>query len=368
MTMRRRLAYLCLETPREGQGASTHMREIVRGLLASGWQVELFATDRGGASAGTSYLARVVDYARIQWALCRALRRFDAIYVRAHFAALPMALVARLQTVPVFQEINGSPADLGVTYRWLKPFVGGLAWSYRLQLQHASHVFAVTSGLVEWVRRTVPHSRVSLVPNAANTELFRPDGPVAPIAGRYVIFVGGLVAWHGVATMLAATCSPDWPGDVRLVIVGDGIERAQVKAAAQDSPVVLWLGRRAYHEVPGLLRGAIAALCVIHDPDGRSATGVAPLKLFEAIACGIPVIASDLPFQADIVRAHALGMVVPAGSPDALARAVATLTAHREEARAMGQRGAAYARVHGSWLARAEEICTVMARTVDGIA
>jgi len=364
--MRRRLAYLCLETPHEGQGASTHVREIVRGLLASGWQVELFATGCGGASAGTWYLARVVDYVRVQWALYRALRRFDAIYVRAHFAALPLALVARRRAVPVFQEVNGSPADLGVTYRWLRPFLGALTWSYRVQLRHASHVFAVTSGLVEWVCRTVRHTRVTLVSNAADTELFHPDGPVAPIGGRYVIFVGGLVAWHGIATMLAATHSPRWPRDVRLVVVGDGIERARVEAAAQDGSTVLWLGRRSYEEVPELLRGAVAALCVIDDPDGRSATGVAPLKLFEALACGLPVIASDLPFQADIVRSHGLGIVVPAGSSVALASAVATLATRPEDARAMGRRGAAYARAHASWSARAGETCSIMARTLDG--
>jgi glycosyltransferase involved in cell wall biosynthesis len=366
--MRRRLAYLCLETPREGQGAATHVREIVRGLLASGWQVELFATGCGGASAGTSYLSRIVDYARVQWALYRALGRFDAVYVRAHFAALPLALAARLRAVPVFQEVNGRPADLGVTYRWLRPFLGALAWSYRVQLRHASHVFAVTGGLVEWVRRSVRHTRVTLIPNAADTDLFRPDGPVAPIGGPYVIFVGGLVAWHGIETMLAATRSAQWPRDVRLVVVGDGVERVRVKAAAQSDSTVLWLGLRSYEEVPELLRGAIAALCVIDDPDGRSATGVAPLKLFEALACGLPVIASDLPFQADIVRSHALGIVIPAGSGEALARAVATLAADPEEARAIGRRGAAYARAHGSWSARAGETCSIMARTVDGTA
>jgi glycosyltransferase involved in cell wall biosynthesis len=360
-----RLAYLSLETPRPGQASQTHIDEIIASLRQSGWQVELFATTRGGASSHASYLQRLLDYGRVQLALGRRLKEFDAVFARSHFMALPLVVWANWRKLPVVQEINGKPADIGVTYPALKPFAPLFAWLYRVQYRMASHLVAVTEGLAQWARGFAGHDRVSVVSNGANTELFRPDGPRADIAGRYVIFVGGLVAWHGIGTMLAALREPAWPADVRLVIVGDGIERGKVEAAQAD-PRLLWLGRQPYEAVPALLRGALAALCVIEDQDGRSAAGVAPLKLFEAMACGIPVIVSDLPFQADMVRQANAGLVVPSANPAAIAAAVATLGGAPDEAVEQGRNGATYVAREASWQQRGREIDRILASQLTG--
>lgn len=354
-----RLAYLSLETPRPGQASQTHIDEIIAGLSDCGWQVELFATARGGASARTSFLRRLFDYCRVQQALARRLDEFDAIFIRSHFMGLPLALLAGWRKRPVVQEINGKPADIGVTYPALKPFSPIFSWLYRAQYRRAAHLLAVTPGLVDWAKAFAGHDRVSLVSNGANTALFKPEGPTGPIEGHYAIFVGGLVAWHGVGTMLAALRDPAWPADVKLVVVGDGIERGRIEAAKGD-PHLIWLGRRAYREIPALMRGALAALCVIEDQDGRSSSGVAPLKLFEAMACGAPVIASDLPFQADIVRQSRAGLVIPAAAPERLASAVHQLSADVPAARDMGANGAAYVVREASWRRRSEDINQIL--------
>ncbi|MGX1786684.1 glycosyltransferase [Bosea sp. NPDC055332] len=358
-----RLAYLSLETPRPGQASQTHIDEIIASLRDCGWQVELFATTRGGASARTSFLQRLLDYGRVQLALGRRLSEFDAVFVRSHFMALPLALWARRRKIPVVQEINGKPADIGVTYPALKPLSPIFSWLYRTQYRMAAHLVAVTEGLAQWARGFAGHDRVSVVSNGANTELFTPAGPRADIAGRYVIFVGGLVAWHGVGTMLAALQDPSWPDEVKLVIVGDGIERHKLEAAKAD-PRLLWLGRQPYEAIPALLRGALAALCVIEDQDGRSASGVAPLKLFEAMACGVPVIASELPFQAEIVRQAGAGLIVPPASASAVAKAVKTLAAEPDKAAMLGENALAYVLREASWQQRGGEVDRILRAVV----
>jgi glycosyltransferase involved in cell wall biosynthesis len=350
-----RLAYLSLETPRPGQASQTHIDEIIAGLRDAGWQVELFATRSGGASTRSSFLRRLLDYGHVQLSLARRLSSFDAVFARSHFMALPLALWARWRGIPVVQEINGKPADIGVTYPAVKSLAPVFSWLYRTQFRLAAHLIAVTDGLAHWARSFANHDRVSVVSNGANTALFNPNGPSADISGRYVVFVGGLVAWHGIGTMLAALKEPAWPADVRLVIVGDGIEREKV-AAAEGDPCLLWLGRQPYEAIPALLRGALAALCVIEDQDGRSASGVAPLKLFEAMACGIPVIASDLPFQADLVRSTDAGLIVPPAVASAVASAVKSLADVPEKGRLLGRNGAAYVAREASWHQRGLEI------------
>lgn len=305
----RRLAYLSLETPRPGQASDTHVREIIAGLRRLGWRVELFATRAGGASAGGGYLTRVADYARVEAALAHRLRDFDVLYARAHFAAAPIARLARARGLKVVHEINGAPGEIGVTYPFLRPFAGAIAGLYRVQFAAADRLFPVVEGLGEWARGFAGHDRVTVVPNGVDADLFSPDGPVHAPGYRYVAFVGGLAAWHGVGVMLAALDDPAWPKDVRLVVAGDGPERRLLDAARD--PRLVRLGRVPQEETPALLRGAIAALCPIENPAGRSGYGVAPLKLYEAMGCGAPVIASDLPHQADLVRGLGAGLVTP---------------------------------------------------------
>jgi glycosyltransferase involved in cell wall biosynthesis len=94
----------------------------------------------------------------------------------------------------------------------------------------------------------------------------------------------------------------------------------------------------------------------IVDVSGRAATGLAPLKLFETLAAGLPVIVTEYPTQADFVRDNACGMVVTAGDAGALARAVAALAADPIAAREMGARGRRAVEREHSWDLRAAEV------------
>ncbi|MBL8589443.1 MAG: glycosyltransferase family 4 protein [Methylobacteriaceae bacterium] len=359
MTRRGALAYLSLETPREGQASRTHVDEVIGALRRLGWRVDLYATGHGGASARGRYARRILDYLAVEARLARRLSDYDALYVRAHFAAAPVVRLARARGLAIVHEINGAPSEFAVTYPGLQSLAATVEWLYRAQFRSADHLVAVTPGLAQWARDFAGHRRVAMVPNGANGELFVPSGPRCEPGYAYVIFVGGLVAWHGVDTMLAALDDPAWPPALKLVVVGDGVERARLEAAA-GHPRLVWLGRRPYAEVPALLRGATAALCVIADPHGRSASGVAPLKLFEAMGCAAPVIVSDLPFQGELVRRIEAGLVVPPADPAALARAVAQFAGDPAEARRMGANGARHVADEASWARRVEAIDAIL--------
>lgn len=365
MSEQRRIGYLSLEAPRPGQAAETHVTQIIRGLEARGWIVEPFLATRSGASAGRSYLARLFDYGLVQWRLIRALGRLEAVYVRSHFMALPAALAARLRKRPMIHEINGRPADIGVTYPWTRPLAGLVAWLQHAQYRMASTLIAVTPGLADWAGRVAPGRPVHVIANAADGRLFRPDGPRHAHERPYVVFIGSLVRWHGIATMIAALRDPDWPPGVDLIVAGDGIERATVSAAAAAAVEpgrgrLVWLERQEQSRLPALLRGAVASLVTIEDPAGRSATGVLPLKLYEAMGCGTPVIVTDLPGQSDLVRSEACGVVIPVEDAVALARAVAGLVRDPEHAARLGAAGAGAVRARHDWSHRAGDTDAVL--------
>lgn len=363
----RRVSYLALEAPVVGQASHVHVHEIIRGLERRGWSVTLHCpsyTD-GGRKPGVA--GRFAEYMRVQWRLLRQVRKGDAIYVRGHFMAAPAALYARLRGLPIVHEINGPLQDIYVTYPWLRRVGLVLDTLQTLQYRLADHLLPVTADLARWLAAYAPKERISVVPNGANTDRFRPD--VAPAAdapqGRYMVFFGGLAEWHGVEPMLAAVSDPAWPADVSLLVIGDGSKREAVKAAAAADPRIVWAGYVPYERVPGYVAPALGGLVTITNPKGRSATGLLPLKLFETLACGVPAVVTDFPGQADLVRQHDAGIVVPVDQPRAIAQAVAQLAADPEGARAMGRRGAAAVQAEHSWDARAGAVDAVLETLLD---
>jgi glycosyltransferase involved in cell wall biosynthesis len=237
----------------------------------------------------------------------------------------------------------------------------------RLQYRSASGLIAVTPQLRHWlIEKTAPKTPpIEVVPNGANINLFRPDAPsTRPLPERYVVFFGGLTAWHGVDTMLSALEASDWPAGVSLVIAGDGPElnRLRSHASASGSRLTL-LGRLSYADVPGVVSRSLAGLVPIVNPERRSEmAGLAPLKLFETLACGVPAIVSDFPFQADLVRNAKCGLVVPCDDGPALARAVAELAANPQAAKEMGRRGRDLVCNEHSWDRRATDTAAFLLR------
>jgi glycosyltransferase involved in cell wall biosynthesis len=330
---------------------------ICEGLRRRGFTV-LLKAERGSARGGVRDQAR--RYVRVTLEALAALRSADLVYVRSHFAAVLVAAAAKLLGRPVIQEINGVYGEAFVTHPGFRRLQGVLTSVQRRQYRWASALVAVTPDLVAWGMREAGHDRAWHIGNGANTALFAPDGPRASRERPYVLFFGGLTRWHGVGVMLDAVRSPSWPKEVELVLAGPVVDPSLEPLLAEAPPGVARLGRLPQDELPPLIRGALACLVPSVDPKGIAAHGLTPLKLFEMMACGTPVVASDFPGMADLVRAGPCGRVVPPGDAEALAQAVAELARDPESARAMGEAGARLIAAEHSWDARAGETARVI--------
>jgi glycosyltransferase involved in cell wall biosynthesis len=350
----KRLAYLSLETPVQGQAAYTHIHQMIAGLEAQGWHVERYFATRTGASKGASLFVKMWDYLYVQTRLMRELHEVDAVFVRGHFAALLIAIVCKLRGVPIIHEINGAYGDVGVTYPWARRVMGILGAVQRWQYRHATHLVAVTPQLTQWAMHESGHTRVTTVMNGVNTRLFSPHGERHISSRPYVIFVGGLVKWHGIETMVKALHHSAWPHNVDLMIVGDGVERARLETC--EHPQLIWQRHHPYEHVPSFIRGALAGLVPIESPAGRSDYGVLPLKLFEMMACGVPVIATDLPAQREVVIEADAGIIIPMCDSYALAQAVSFFNQNAPESHKKGQKGAYSAHQEHDWRLRAQQI------------
>ena len=197
----------------------------------------------------------------------------------------------------------------------------------------------------------IPADKVSVVPCGVDTGTFWPSGAAAPRSspGR-LLTLGRLVERKGIGTAIDAL--PQLPG-AELVVAGGPepdrlaghAEYRRLRHIARDRGVsdrVIFTGAVPRARVPALIRSADVVVCTPwYEP-----FGITPL---EAMACGVPVVASSVGGLTDSVVHGTTGLLIPARDPAALAAAAGTLLADPAMRIAFGEAGARRARRWYSW-------------------
>jgi phosphatidylinositol alpha-mannosyltransferase len=185
----------------------------------------------------------------------------------------------------------------------------------------------------------LPLGSFRVIPNGVDVAAFAAAEPLPLLAdpGRpLLLFVGRLEPRKGLDVAVRAflrVCSAR-PG-VRLCVVGTGPQAGRCREMVPPSlrPDVLFVGRVAAADLP---RYHASADVFVAPATGGESFGIV---LLEAMAAGLPVVASDLPGYRGVLADGRQGRLVPAGDAVALADAVATLVANPLLRRAMGGEG-----------------------------
>jgi sugar transferase (PEP-CTERM/EpsH1 system associated) len=279
-------------------------------------------------------------YARL-YRLFRELR--PAIVHTRNLAALEFVVPAWLAGVPV--RIHGEHGrdveDMHGTrraYQWLR----------RMYRPFVSHYFALSRDLASYLvhKVKVPGARVTQVYNGVDAERFRPGAVPVDLSGcpfsssRHWI-VGTVGRMQHVKDQLtlarafvrAIECQPALRERLRLVMVGDGPLRPACTALLDEAGLsaLAWLpGERA--DVADVMRG-LNCFVLPSLAEGISNT------ILEAMASGLPVIATDVGGNADLVEHGVTGEIVAAADPEAMARSLLRLASDPAQAAQMGRAG-----------------------------
>jgi len=204
--------------------------------------------------------------------------------------------------------------------------------------------------------RETGKGKIYVVPNGSNIDIFNPNAITTyKIPESYVIFFGALAIWQGIDTLLEAINDNEWPDRLKLVIIGDGTERQKIEKIVLRNSNLIYLGKIPYKKVPGVIVNSIAGLSIKNNKGNHSSTGLSPLKVYETLSCGVPIIVTDFPGQADLVRKYNCGLVIPSEDSKALVRAINYLYNNPEIRAEMGKRGYEAIKKEHSWDKRAEE-------------
>lgn len=360
-----RIAYVCLDPgiPVFGtKGASVHIQEVVREYRRRGHDVTVYATRRGSDVPDDLAELRVVDVPittrdeeereRAQQAASVSVSDmiraggYDLVYERYSLFSTVIAECG----VPGILEVNAPLIDEQRTHRVLVDEQAADA-ALQEQVQAALATICVSDPVRDWVIARTEGTRVFTVPNGVNVHRItpQPESPGAPV----VTFVGTLKPWHGVDVLLRARAQAhkDW----QLRIIGDGPMRAELDDLARSLGVdVDFRGAVAPDAIPQHMAGTAIGVAPYPAMDTDSDQYFSPLKVYEYMAAGLPVVASRVGQLPEIMGESAY--LVPPSDPEALAAALDALVANPVERARVGSDNRRQAEREHSWAGTVDHI------------
>ncbi|NLV59125.1 MAG: glycosyltransferase family 4 protein [Clostridiales bacterium] len=246
------------------------------------------------------------------------------------FFALPCGVLGPLSGVPYVVSLRGGDvpghmSQVKALHWMLTPF-------RRWALRKAKAVVANSDGLRRTAERADP-IKASVIPNGVDTDSFFPR------AMRYekfiFLFVGRFSEEKDLATLMRATARVKGAAasDFELWLVGDGPQLPELKRLARQLEVDACVRWHGWSDKESLRELYQQARCFINPSRCEGMSNA----VLEAMACGLPVIASDIPGHEGLVERGKNGWVFPAGDESALSKCMRAAAGSQERVEQMGR-------------------------------
>lgn len=379
-------------------GSVGHITGVAAGFAQQGFDVNLFACEELVFLRDKPVTMRAVDPGQRfrnlpETRLFHYHREFTArlrkiianegppalIYQRLSLNNFAGVELSREFGVPFILEYNSS--NVWVSRHWGRRALRHAALSQQAEdvcFRHAQLIVVVSAPLRdELVARGVDADKILVNPNGVDPQVYSPDrftaedrravrvqrgwSAAAPVAG----FIGTFSDWHGVLVLAAAIprlkrARPD----LRFLLIGDGplfsrVRRIVREANADD--VCAFTGLVPQHEAPRLLAACDIFLSPhVPNVDGSRFFG-SPTKLFEYMALGRAIVASDLEQLGEVLRHEDTALLVEPGQDEPLAAAVTRLADDEPLRRRLGEAARAEALTRYTWDAHVRRIRQALA-------
>jgi len=287
------------------------------------------------------------------------IKNFDLIHLHYPFifGAEMIWLVSRLRRIPYLITYHNDLLSDGIRGRLFTPYLtisSRLVFGGAARLGVVSFDHAANSRPAPLFRRRLDD--VVAIPNGVDITLFRPrlNGLAVrhqlgiPSDARVILFVGALDRAHGFKGLdhLLEAFSLIKDRQSFLLVVGDGDLRPHFEICAAESGVsdrTVFTGSIPNKDLPSYYAVADVVVLPSYPPESFG------MVLIEAMACGKPVIAHDIPGVRTVVTDGEDGLLLQPGTDGQLARVVTDLLSQTDRRHQMGRKGRAKVEAQFSW-------------------
>ncbi len=328
------------------KGASVHVRDFAAAACALGHHIHVFTAKAGGVVPNWSIPHTVLPpacveadaspeerslrlnrHTRAALRHAHGRRAYDLVYERYSLWSHAGLWFARRHNLPFVLEVNSPLVVEQSTYRRLQR----LSTAIRLErylFRGASRIVVVSEEVGEYVRtHGADPGRVVVAINGVDLSLYGSPTAAAVPRDRFTIgFLGSLKPWHGLDVLVDALAvlvvrDPRY----HLLIVGDGPERTRIADRLAELGLTnhaTMVGQVPRDQVPLHLAGVDCAVAPYPRLEGFY---FSPLKVFEYMAAGRPIVASRIGQIQSLLADRATALLVEPGNPLALADAIDAL-------------------------------------------
>ncbi len=382
-----RILYFSQYFPPEVGATQTRAYEMARGLVRAGHHVTMIAEvpnhpsgiippeyqgklyERAGldgidvirvwvkASPVKTFRSRVIFYVSYMFmavltGLFLVRERYDVIYTTSPplFVGAAALIISYMRRIPLVFEVRDLWPESAVALGELSnPHV--IRWAYWLEgacYRRARKTVVTAQEMVEYLlRRGLEATKIAVIRNGANTELFRFDPfarqhlrNVLGLEDNFVVVYAGLlgIAQGLGASLEAAKQLATTEPRVHFLYIGDGPVKGVLQEQAEDLGLanVTFLPAQPRDTIPGYLSAGDVALVTL---TRKRLLGALPSKMFDAMACQRPVLLGAEGEACQVLYEADAGIVVPPERPSALAAAVLRLRDDPELCARYGQNG-----------------------------
>jgi len=327
-------------------GSVSHIQGVISAFLKDGWSVVYMADAKMDGinphviqdiirplsllGAFDELQLLVYNYQMIIHAARHIWRRRPSlIYQRHSVFGISGVLLSRLFRIPMVLEVNAS--EVWVKRNWSRILLFDLATRCEaLSLRFADRISVVSSVIRDQLSPyRLASEKILVIPNGVDANAFRPDIDGTKVRQEYglngfvvVGFIGTFTRWHGVETLFDAACRLI-PVDPRIMflLIGDGDLRSSLHQRAVDKHIadrIVFTGMIQHAQAPQYL----AACDILVSPhlgfEGTTRFFGSPTKLFEYMAMGKAIVASNLEQIGEVIQDGVNGLHMQPGDTEGL--------------------------------------------------
>jgi glycosyltransferase involved in cell wall biosynthesis len=326
------------------KGGSVHVTAVAEGLAALGHEVHVLVGPGDGPFPGGAVhwipMRPPLGARQLRWARGGAVKRIaerlrpDVIMERYYNFGGEAILQARALNARAVLEVNAPIVDHPGSSKALLDRALLVRPMRRWRERMCAAADLIVTPSVAILPPSTPIAKVLEVEWGADTDRFRPGAagtlPFTPPPGVVAVFAGAFRSWHGAIHLARAIRRLHERGrtDISALFIGDGPELPAVKAEASGIPTVVFAGALPHDLMPAALASAHVGVAPFdlgaHKP---LALGFywSPLKIFEYMASGLPVVAPGVARIPDLVAHGREGLLYDPADDNGLASALEQL-------------------------------------------